>query len=197
MRLTKQVKESIVKAAVKKSGVLDKQAAIRSRYAAWAERVRVIGMTPEMEETIEQAKALLKPVTEANPDRNVSDSTQCLLFVNVAGCSRKFFFNGNADKDDGTPSVYKRAPYSSVVLKADDPLVAELYDIDHDSKAVNDEHASLLASLWAVLDSVSTDKKLYEVWPEAKAFVPAAERAASVNLPALPISELNKLIGLP
>lgn len=46
MRLTKDIKTAILNAALKKSGVTDREAAIRNRYAEWAEAVRVRYVTP-------------------------------------------------------------------------------------------------------------------------------------------------------
>lgn len=84
-----------------------------------------------------------------------------------------------------------------MTIEAGDQLVELLYAIDHDAAALKSEREQLTVSLRAVLDSVTTDKRLVEVWPEAVAFIPAAERAASPQLPALPISDLNRMIGLP
>ena len=84
-----------------------------------------------------------------------------------------------------------------MTIEADDPLTEQLYAIDHDAAALKSEREQLTVSLRAVLDSVATDKRLVELWPEAVAFIPAAERAASPQLPALPIADLNRMIGLP
>lgn len=197
MKLSKAVKEAILEAALKKAGIPEKKAAIRARYAELAETVRVRYVTPEQDAIIEEARRIIKPVTEAHPHFRIEDPANNNMQVNVAGFKRHFYFNGNMDSDDSTQSVYKRRPYSNPVLQADDPLTEQLYSIDHDSKQLKSEIEQLTTSLWAVLNSVSTDKRLIEIWPEAVAFIPAAEKANTPQLPALPIAELNKLIGLP
>lgn len=197
MKLTKQIKEAILQAALKKAGIPEKKAAIRGRYAEWANKVRVLSMPPEMEAEIEKAKSLVAEISAQNPNVSMRDPAESRVRLNVAGQTRIIFFNGNADQDDDTPSVFKRVGYHQKPLTGDDPLVEQLHAIDHDAKALKDETEQLTVSLWAVLNSVNTDKRLVEVWPEAVAFIPAAEKSNTPQLPALPIAELNKLIGLP
>ena len=48
----------------------------------------------------------------------------------------------------------------------------------------------------AVLGSVTTTGRLKEIWPEAASFVLPMERSAPA-LPAMPIGDLNKKLGLP
>jgi hypothetical protein len=47
-----------------------------------------------------------------------------------------------------------------------------------------------------ILNSVTTAKRLIEVWPEIASFVPT-EQATSRNLPALQVDELNRILGVP
>lgn len=197
MKLNKQIKEAILNAAMKKAGIPEKAAAIRARYAALAESVRVQHVTPEDDLLIEEAKRILKPLTEKSGSYRVYDAATNVMNVNFAGQKRRMYFNGNIDNDTQAPSVYKRTPDSMPSVTADDPRTEILYTIDHDAKALKEETEQIRVSLWAVLNSVNTDKRLVEVWPEAVAFIPAAEKAATPQLPALPIAELNKLIGLP
>ncbi|MFA2284800.1 Nmad5 family putative nucleotide modification protein, partial [Escherichia coli] len=50
---------------------------------------------------------------------------------------------------------------------------------------------------WAALNSVTTVKRLIEVWPESKELLPKEADKASTALPALRVEDLNKMIGLP
>lgn len=58
------------------------------------------------------------------------------------------------------------------------------------------EKATLITSITSVLDSVTTINKLLQVWPEVREFIPTEPINSTSNLPVLPITELNKLIGL-
>lgn len=200
MRLSKQVKEAIFNAALKKSGIPEKKAAIRSRYAEWAEAVRVRYVTPEQMNLIDSAINASKAVNPALVDYSFHPKKmKAIESANVAGQRRTVWFCGatHGEHRDKTQSG-KIAPYSNqVTLTADDPLVSQLYSIDHDSAALQQEIQQLSCSLCSVLNSVNTDKRLIEIWPEAVAFISVAEKANTTQLPALPIAELNKLIGLP
>lgn len=201
MKLSKITKEAIVAAAVKKAGIPEKMLAIKSRYAQWAEAVRVRYVTPEQAQLIEAAKAASNATDPKL--RYYSFRVQknnAIEYANIAGQRRTVYFCGALNSSDCSikNEKYKIAPSHGVVtIEAGDPLAEILYSIDHDSSTLKSEIEQLTVSLWAVLNSVTTDKRLIEVWPEAIAFIPAAEKANAPQLPALPIASLNKLIGLP
>jgi len=197
MRLTKDIKTAILNAALKKSGVTDRESAIRSRYADFAESVRLLFVTDEVNALVEAAEVASKSVPSQIRDYSFNAYRRPYIECNVAGMSRRFNWNGTTKHDDRDKGVTRLCPAYDVVVDAGNPLVEKLYAIDHDAAALKSEREQLTLSLWAVLDSVTTDKRLIEVWPEAVAFIPAAERAATSNLPALPIADLNKMIGLP
>lgn len=198
MRLSKQVKQAIFDAAVVKAGIPAKQAAIRLRYADWAEAVRVRYVTPEVEALISAAEAASNAVPERCKSRSFCKTENAgIMYANVGGQRRSVRFNGLLRYEEGKDITRVAPDDYHVELTADDPLTEQLYAIDHDADRLKAEIEQLSASLWAVLNSVRTDKRLVEVWPEAIAFIPAAEKASTSNLPALPIADLNKLIGLP
>jgi hypothetical protein len=53
------------------------------------------------------------------------------------------------------------------------------------------------ATVWAALNSVTTLKRLIEVWPESKELIPKDSDNAKAALPALRVEDLNRMIGLP
>lgn len=196
MKLNKQIREAILQAALKKAGIPEKQAAIRARYADWVETLRTQFVTSKVVEKINAAKELLEDL----PPRlfaSVKANQDAYMRVNVGGQQRYIYWCGaQSYKEAKDANIKLLTPYD-LAIAADDPFAQQLYAIDHDATALNSEIEQLKVSLWAVLNSVGTDKKLVEVWPEAVAFIPAAEKASTPQLPALPIAELNKLIGLP
>ncbi len=200
MKLSKLTKEAILNAALKKAGIPEKKAAIRARYAAWAEAVRLLYVTPKELELIEKARQASESVLSVLKYQSFRVQTNnAIESANIGGQRRTVYFCGALDHQErNRDQKYVVAPESySVTLAADHELTQQLYAIDHDNKSLHREIEQLTASLWAVLSSVNTDKRLIEVWPEAVAFIPAAEKANTPQLPALPIAELNKLIGLP
>jgi hypothetical protein len=200
VKLNKTIKTAIVEAALKKSGIPEKKLAIRKRYADWAEAVRQLYATPEQLDLIEKTREACRVVDDRLIARRFTPNRNCgLRYMNIAGQRRDVFYNGDLLYPNGDTTELERiSPCSGdVTLEAEHPLTQQLFDIDHDAEALKQETEQLSVSLWAVLNSVSTDAKLVEVWPEAVAFIPAAEKANTPQLPALQIAELNKLIGLP
>lgn len=53
------------------------------------------------------------------------------------------------------------------------------------------------STVWAALNSVTTTKRLIDVWPESKELIPDGVDTAKQTLPALKVEDLNRLIGLP
>ena len=67
-------------------------------------------------------------------------------------------------------------------------------DLQRRIDAFLDEREEAEAKTGAILAKFSTVKSLLDTWPELEPFVPAAAAALP---PALPIYEMNKLLGLP
>ena len=83
MRLTKDIKAQTLSAALVCSGVPELEAAIRKRYAAWIEAVRVRVITPEVEQVQEKIKELKAGLPQGLFDSNLRTDSD--MFVNVAG----------------------------------------------------------------------------------------------------------------
>lgn len=95
------------------------------------------------------------------------------------------------------PSIYKSAcvkPYPG-----DHPLVLEYDKLKNDWDDLHSEIREAAATARGAMDSVSTVKKLIEVWPEvetlATKYLEDGERKAI--LPAIPRAQLNTLLDLP
>lgn len=197
MRLNSAIKQAILAAALKKAGIFDREAAIRQRYADWAENLRRRFITPEVETLINDAIKASRAVPEYVVDRRFRPEKRNGVELNNAGQRRGIYWNGEQAYDRRDPEQPDRVCPSYVTLPAGDPDGVLLDQIDYDAQTLKQEREQLTVSVMAVLNSVNTDKKLIEVWPEAVAFIPAAEKAAAPQLPALPIASLNKMIGLP
>lgn len=199
MKLNKTIRTAIVEAAMSKAGIDAKRDLIRLHYAQWAEEVRLRYVTPEKLALIEAAEKASDAVDQNIVYGNFRPNfSRAIETANVAGQTRTVYYDGSLRYNSNSfkNTEIKLSP-TNVVLCADDPLTEKLYEIDHWAANLESEIEQLSASLWAVLNSVSTDTKLVEIWPEAMAFIPAAEKANTPQLPALPIADLNKMLGLP
>lgn len=196
MKLTNQIKQQIVTAAIAKAGIPAEEEALRQRRAAWAEAVRVDALGSELVRTIvvvaKQVRDAVAVIPEALRSGGVGIVHRKEMYVNVAGVTAYAYFNGNIG-GKGNP-VSKPAIHSHT-LQADNPLVAEFYEIDNASVDLEKKKTSIEKSVTAVLVNIHSDTKLLKVWPEAAELLP--KEIQKVQLPAVQTADLNALIGLP
>lgn len=200
-KLTKAVKEQIVKNAVEKSGLIDEHNKIIQRRAEWANNVRLFAIGGvEVEKQLiainEQYEVLCESVPknlQGNRRRPARQRNE--TYVNVAGISFYAYFNGCLDYNF-CDQIYRISP-DSVTLLADNPLVAEFHEIHNQQEEYDNKVVTLRNSVNGVIANITTVKKLLDVWPEAKELLPADIEKQTVNLPMVQTADLNKLIGLP
>lgn len=200
-KLTKAVKEQIVKNAIEKSGLIEEHNKIIQRRAEWANNVRlfVIGGAEVEKQLIainEQYAALHESVPknlQGDYRRPVRQRNE--TFVNVAGISFRAYFHGCLDYNH-CDQIHRISP-SSVTLLADNPLVAEFHEIHNQQEEYENKVVTLKNSVNGVIANITTVKKLLDVWPEVKELLTPDIEKQTVNLPMVQTADLNKLIGLP
>ena len=84
-----------------------------------------------------------------------------------------------------------------VVVTADNPLVQKFYDAEAKLAELTTSLTSIQKDVKAVLSSVSTTKRLVEVWPEAAELIPAEVEVVHASVPAVNFTSLNAAIGIP
>lgn len=196
LRLTNQIKDQIVKAAIVKAGIPEQIEALRQRRAAWAESCRIAALGEKVAAHVEQVAEEVKRLLAALPVEVLSGgcgiNRRSSMHVNVAGVSAYARFNGSTNRQDEEIS---KPSLSCHTLLANDPLVDEFYAMESLQEGISSKRGSIESSVKAVLEKVSTDTKLVQVWPEAAELLPAPSQKK--QLPAIPTSDLNALIGLP
>lgn len=83
-----------------------------------------------------------------------------------------------------------------VTYDADHPLTERWFQFENAKKSLNNERDNLSSHIRAVLASITTIKKLIEIWPEIKEFAEPFEKESVVTAISFPIQELNARIGL-
>lgn len=83
-----------------------------------------------------------------------------------------------------------------MVITADNPLNDEFDAIELEQRTVNDLRTHVKAEVTAIVNSVTTIKKLLEIWPESKELLPPDEQVQSTAIVAN-VDNLNTMIGLP
>ncbi len=196
MRLTNQIKQQIIEAAIAKAGIPAEQEALRLRRAAWAEAVRVDALGSELVGKIEEVTRLVREALAAIPEALRSGGIGIVhrkeMYVNVAGVTAYAYFNGQTG---GRGDAVSKPAIHSHTLLAGNPLVEEFYEIDNARIDLDRKAISIEKNVTAALANIHTDTRLLKVWPEAAELLPTEVK--KVNLPALPTADLNALIGLP
>lgn len=196
MRLTNQIKQQIIDAAIAKAGIPAEEKALRLRRAAWAEAVRVDALGSELAGKIEEVTMLVRETLAAIPEALRSGGVGIVhrkeMYVNVAGVTAYAYFNGQTG---GRGDAVSKPAIHSHTLLADNPLVDAFYALDHARVDLGKKRDSIEASVTSALANIHTDTRLLKVWPEAAELLPTEVK--KVNLPALPTADLNALIGLP
>ena len=188
MRLTKSIKEQIVKNAEDKAGFNARKKELDDTRNNLAEAIRIDSLggaekAKEYAETLEAAKQLLSKVPRAF--YNLTESKGKYLICNVAGKNHGMYFKG--------PTF---APYEHT-LKADHPLAIEWDQYINKLEDYNSELKNLKTVVMAAMSNVNTVKQLCATWPEAIELIPASDTKEGNTLPSVDVTVLNKVVGLP
>lgn len=120
-------------------------------------------------------------------------SYACLTFSGLhrrgIGCNG-FFKN----KEDCVYRVFKNKG-NTFNYEQTHEFVTEFDDLNNYLERFDEEVSKAQIKTMAVLNKHQTVKKLLETWPEIKPFIPKED--APVQLPAIPVDELNKILQLP
>lgn len=194
-RITKGLIEEIIKAAQKKAGVDDRRAAYKADREKLFEACRIEHCGgAKAEARLQQAERAYQELRSKVP----GDAREAGMYrlVNLE-CRGAVSFGGCRDSEDYSGEQRIR-PNGWLLLAADHPLTVEwerLRGVKHD---IDSQADSVEANVRGMLSKFTTVKKLLEVWPEARELLPSDKGAApSINLPAVQVSSLNALIGLP
>lgn len=83
------------------------------------------------------------------------------------------------------------------VYPPEHPFTARFIALDREEKDLEREKDEAKNNAKAVLESVTTVKKLIDVWPEVETFARPYAAESTSRAVALPIRELNAMLGLP
>ncbi|MGL5281149.1 MAG: Nmad5 family putative nucleotide modification protein [Plesiomonas shigelloides] len=198
-RLTKQVKEQIVAAAVAKS-VGERPVTLENTRYAWLKKVAEYsieqsGISPaELFKTVDKIKKLTSSVpTQLKSYYSFSLNTDRTLCLNIAGMSI------NVDVPDGEPQIVCAENYSNrrIAIPADHQLAKEWDVIHQEELRIKEIQDTVRVNVTAMVNSVTTIKKLIDVWPECVELIPEQVNKPVVNLPTIKVDQLNTMIGIP
>lgn len=96
------------------------------------------------------------------------------------------------------PRIFPRNTWRDrYVIPQGHVLVGMMDDYRAEQKAISDIKTNVRENVRALVYSVTTVKKLLEVWPESLELIPSNVEKPIVQLPSIKIEQLNALIGVP
>ncbi len=203
-RLNNNIREQILANALVKSGVVERESKLRTRRADLAEncRLHAIGGVEgekKIRDVIEKRKVMFKELNLKYSLYGRMTSSLCedhRVYVAFGGMSTLLYFNGENSKCG--ESVYKSPTVDQRVLfDAEHELSTTFTEIEKESEIVKSLREQVTVNTNAVLKSVTTIKKLIEVWPESKELIPSKVDTDISNLPSVDVNQLNTMIGIP
>lgn len=98
---------------------------------------------------------------------------------------------------ESKPMSYE-SNHSRIVFQADNTIAIAWLRANDNVNDINKQQDSMRREVSAVLESVHTFKKLFEVWPECKPLLDKFEQKPTIAiLPAIQVKSLNEKLGLP
>ena len=194
-RLNSYLRDEILKNAIAKSPVPAEEAALESEYYALAEafRVETLGgskKVAEIEHLVQEIEKLRAQLPDnVKTDDPVARTDYEMYRMNLGGLRVRLNFGPSREE--------RRICPSEAMFAADHPLALQFGQLENRKADLKSKRDTLRHQVQAVLASVTTVKKLLEIWPEAKELLPQNVEEAKPQLPALPIADVNALIGLP
>lgn len=190
-RLTNDMRDKIVKNALIKAGWFDAQKAIEERRYDLGEAIRVetLGGPEKAEEyrlINENAGKIYAALPPAIRQYNTQVSRGKQLNINLAGLSVTLTLRNYAEMYSGRRGI-----------PAESLLCQQFHDLDGDQKAHTEKGELITTNVRAVVEKMTTVKRLLDAWPEAAELLPVTVEKPKSQLPALVTADLNAMFGLP
>lgn len=200
VRLTNAIKDSIKNNALAKAGIFKQKEELKKEFNQLALDVRIEALGGEdkvkkMELVLDVAISNLKMLEEeVNSHIGVYNAKSNSLRPAFGGQRIRLRYG----KDSKDEDIYLLTPDDNKCLfSADHELSKRFEKLNKKESKIKKKESEIEANVQATLNSVTTIKRLIEIWPESKELIPTDISKASILLPALQVEDLNKLIGLP
>ncbi|MBD2786551.1 hypothetical protein ID858_17620 [Xenorhabdus sp. DI] len=198
--LTKDIKNEIVKNALIKAGIFEKDEQLYKDRANWADKIRIEAIGGEnMEQGIQnilsEIKTLSAKIPESLRESDMPVRETYYIEINLAGSRVIAYFNGALGRFNNRDCVFKITPRKTTIL-ADNPLVNEFYALEKRYRELENQRETITHNVEAALLKVRSVKRLLAEWPEAAELLPK-DTVKAAPVPAVRREALNTLIGLP
>ncbi|WP_157975264.1 Nmad5 family putative nucleotide modification protein [Photorhabdus sp. CRCIA-P01] len=200
-KLTRDLKKEIVNNALSSAGISECYAQLGREKDQLAKDVRVAALGGEekakhynrvYDKALEDIKEL-----QVNIDRHIHIYNVLAdgIYTAFGGLQPGQLYYG---KDDLGKDIKLITPTQNHCrFPADHELSIRFTEIEKKSNELNNKKDEIKNNVYAILNSVTTTKRLIEVWPEAKDLIPSEDiRSINTSL-SVKVEDLNKMIGIP
>jgi Nucleotide modification associated domain 5 len=111
------------------------------------------------------------------------------LYLNIGGMSY--------DLNTGYIIIPYNTRYERLVIPAEHELVNQFNELEKLRGEIEEIKNTVSGTVGGLVHSVTTVKRLIEVWPESVELIPKNIDRPLSNLPAVKIQDLNSMIGIP
>ncbi|WP_416768502.1 Nmad5 family putative nucleotide modification protein [Sulfurimonas sp. ST-25] len=185
-RLTKEIKEVIVKKAVEMSPIFKEKEALKKRQYELYEKIRVHQLGGKEKAALaEKIESEFMEQTKDLPRSSIQSPFHKSNSIRV-------YYNGNSHYILGAKSNITVNQRFDPTGKWSTIIENYLYDVEANRNAI----LNLQESVFSLLISVNTTGQLLKAWPEAEELIPF-DAMVKKNVPAIKTDELNTAIGLP
>lgn len=203
-RLTNAARDKIIKAAVEKSGFpkrieqarIDVEDVKMECWIAAFGGLKAYRRLCDRFDTIEEKAEELRKAGINVPSIGTGH-TWGNSKLNLAGMQVSYpDTNWVSDKFKDMRVLYLREG-NKPTLTADNPLIQKFLDAEKALEDLKTSRDSIKENVKAVVYSVSSTKRLIEVWPESAELIPTDVEVVRAGLPAINFTSLNASIGIP
>lgn len=195
-RLSNVMRQQIVKAACDKAGFMARRndVLVEIDEIKFKMLIEYWGGTEkyaQLERKIKEVRTKTKTLNELGININVSKEWQSYHTdgMNIAGMAMCY-----PSENDNRIIIKK---YNERMVVPQGPLVEELMDKTKEAEDLYSADKDVTVNVTALVNSVTTVKKLIEVWPESAELIPSEVESIKKQLPAINMSSLNAAIGIP
>ncbi|PLB10752.1 Nmad5 family putative nucleotide modification protein [Proteus mirabilis] len=200
VRLTNTIKDSIKNNALAKAGIFKQKEDLEKEFNQLALDVRTEALGGEdkakkMELVLEVALSNLRMLEEeVNSNIYVNNTSGYYIYPAFNGQRTTLEYG----KDNNGNKIRLLTPSRDKCLfSADHELSKRFEKLNKKESKIEKKKIEIENNIQATLNSVTTIKRLFEIWPESKELIPTNISKPLSTLPALQVEDLNKLIGLP
>lgn len=213
MRLTNDIKKQIADNAMAKAGFNDQFSALFDRCDQLARRVMVHAFGGQqalesVEQTVNQMRELWAQLPKSSFGRLGMGQPHIEMSygfnASFGGMTVRLMAGGYFEKGHHDKELCNKRKETAFYAPPERPMFAAEHPLSIEYMALRRAYDTLLAKrtgaykdVLAALAGCNTKNQLLKLWPEAEELLPVTLAPAKANLPAVQISDLNKLIGLP